>query len=103
MKTTGKSISSTGRAMDDKHDHDHHSHAHHQDHEDDHDLERNDHDHETGTAEYARLGLMGIVVVASLTGWWRPFMARNWLAFAGTVIGAFQSIKRRGKISSSVV
>jgi hypothetical protein len=38
-----------------------------------------------------------------LTGWWRPFMARNWLAFAGTVIGAFQSIKRRGKISSSVV
>jgi len=27
-----------------------------------------------GTAEYVRLGLMGVIVVASLTSWWRPFM-----------------------------
>jgi Cd2+/Zn2+-exporting ATPase/Cu+-exporting ATPase len=32
---------------------------------------------------------MGIIVVASLTGWWRLFMDRDWLAFAGTVIGGF--------------
>ncbi len=46
-----------------------------------------DHDHQNGPAEYARLGAMGLIVVASLTGWWRPFMQRDWLAFAGTVIG----------------
>ena len=33
------------------------------------------------------------IVVASLTGWWRPLMDRDWLAFAGTVIGGF-SIKQ---------
>src|SRR5215469_213771 len=47
----------------------------------------------TDSAEYVRLGLMGIVVVASLTGWWRPFMSRDWLAFAGTVIGGFPIYK----------
>ena len=52
--------------MDDKHAYHHHSQGHHQDH--DHDQEHDDHDHETGTAEYLRLGLMGIIVVASLTG-----------------------------------
>ena len=36
---------------------------------------------------------MGIIVVASLTGWWRPFMDRDWLAFAGTVIGGFPIYK----------
>jgi Cd2+/Zn2+-exporting ATPase/Cu+-exporting ATPase len=77
--------------MDDKHDYHHHSQGHHQDH--DHDQGHDDHDHETGTAEYVRLGLMGIIVVASLTGWWRPFMARDWLAFAGTVIGGFPIYK----------
>jgi cation transport ATPase len=85
MKTTSKTINSGGKGMDDKHDHEHHSH--HQDHDADHDHEHHDHDHETGTAEYVRLGLMGIIVVASLTGWWRPFMARDWIAFAGTVLG----------------
>jgi Cd2+/Zn2+-exporting ATPase/Cu+-exporting ATPase len=77
--------------MDDKHDYHHYSQGHHQHH--DHDQEHDDHDHETGTAEYLRLGLMGIIVVASLTGWWRPFMARDWLAFAGTVIGGFPIYK----------
>jgi heavy metal translocating P-type ATPase len=78
--------------MDDKHDHAHHSH--HQDYDADHDHEHHDHDHETGTAEYVRLGLMGIIVVASLTGWWRPFMARDWIAFAGTVLGGFPIYKK---------
>jgi Cd2+/Zn2+-exporting ATPase/Cu+-exporting ATPase len=93
MKTTSKTIHSAGQVMDDEHDRDHHNHGHHQDHDDDHDHEHYDHEHETGTAEYVRLGLMGIIVVASLTGWWRPFMARDWLAFAGTVIGGFPIYK----------
>jgi Cd2+/Zn2+-exporting ATPase/Cu+-exporting ATPase len=70
--------------MDDKQDDHHHSQGHHQDY---------DHDHETGTAECLRLGLMGIIVVASLTAWWRPFMAHDWLAFAGTVMGGFPIYK----------
>jgi Cd2+/Zn2+-exporting ATPase/Cu+-exporting ATPase len=36
---------------------------------------------------------MGFIVVASLTGWWRPFMDRDWLSFAGTVIGGFPIYK----------
>ena len=64
MKTRSKTIHSADQVIDDKHDHDHHTHAHHQGHDDDH-----DHEHETGTGEYVRLGLMGIIVIASLTGW----------------------------------
>jgi cation transport ATPase len=90
MKTTSKTIDSAGQVADDSHEHDPHSHGHHQDHGDHKD---DDHDHGTGTAEYVRLGLMGIIVVASLTGWWRPFMDRDWLAFAGTVIGGFPIYK----------
>jgi cation transport ATPase len=82
MKTTSKTIDSAARVEDHGHAHNHHDH-------DDHD----DHDHGTGTGEYVRLGLMGIIVVASLTGWWRPFMDRDWLAFAGTVIGGFPIYK----------
>jgi len=93
MKTTSKTIHSACRVVGDEHDRDHHNHGHYQDHYDDHDHEHHDHEHETGTAEYVRLGLMGIIVVASLTGWWRPFMARDWLAFAGTVIGGFPIYK----------
>jgi heavy metal translocating P-type ATPase len=52
-----------------------------------------DHDHQTSSGEYVRLGLLGIIVAASLTGWWRPFMNRDWLAFAGTVIGGFPIYK----------
>jgi heavy metal translocating P-type ATPase len=87
MKTTSKTIDSVA---DQSHAHDHHSHGHHHDH-DDHD--QDDHDHGTGTGEYLRLGLLAIIVIASLTGWWRPFMDRDWLAFAGTVIGGFPIYK----------
>ena len=88
MKTTSKTIDSVGHVADDRNERDPHSH----DQEDDnHDHHGND--HETGTGEYVRLGLMGIIVVASLTGWWRPFMDRDWLAFAGTVIGGFPIYK----------
>jgi Cd2+/Zn2+-exporting ATPase/Cu+-exporting ATPase len=90
MKTTSKTIDSAGRVADDSHEGDLHSHRHHHDHDDHH---HDDHDHGTGTAEYVRLGLMGVIVVASLTGWWRPFMDRDWLAFAGTVIGGFPIYK----------
>jgi heavy metal translocating P-type ATPase len=90
MKPTSKTIDSAGQLANDIHDHDPHSHGHHHDHDD---HNHDDHDHGTGTAEYVRLGLMGFVVVASLTGWWRPFMDRDWLAFAGTVIGGFPIYK----------
>jgi heavy metal translocating P-type ATPase len=91
MKTTSKTIDPAGQVPNDSHDHDPHSHGH-QDH-DDHDHDGHNHDHETGTAEYLRLGLMGFIVIVSLIGWWRPFMDRDWLAFAGTVIGGFPIYK----------
>jgi cation transport ATPase len=91
MKSTSKTIHSAGQVMD--HEHAHHSHGHYQDHDDDHGHEHHDHEHETGPAGYVRLGLMGIIVAASLTSWWRPFMNRDWLAFAGTVIGGFPIYK----------
>ncbi len=81
MKTTSKTIDSAARVADHSHAHDHRGHD---------DL---DHDHGTGTGEYLRLGLLGIIVVSSLTGWWRPFMDRDWLAFAGTVIGGLPIYK----------
>jgi heavy metal translocating P-type ATPase len=88
MKTTSKTVDSSSQLTEEGHPH--HSHTHDQIHDHaEHDHEGHDHDHQTGTAEYIRLGLMGIIVVASLTGWWRPFMDRDWLAFAGTVIGGF--------------
>src|SRR5580700_11181770 len=90
MKTTSKTIDSVGQVADDRHEGDLHSHGHHHDHDD---HNHDDHDHGTGTAEYVRLGLMGVIVVASLIGWWRPFMDRDWLAFAGTVIGGFPIYK----------
>src|SRR6201987_2125076 len=62
-------------------DHDHNEHEHHED--------NHDHDHASGPAEYVRLGVMALIVIASLTGWWRVFMDRDWLAFAGTIIGGF--------------
>ncbi len=68
-----------------KHDHDHHHH----DRDDDH----HDHDHAAGPGEYVRLGVLALIVIASLTGWWRSFMDRDWLAFAGTVIGGFPIYK----------
>ena len=75
----------------DKRDHEHHRRGDQPDNGDDHD--HPGHDHETGNGEYIRLGLMGMIVIASLTGWWRPFMDRDWLAFAGTVIGGFPIYK----------
>jgi heavy metal translocating P-type ATPase len=92
MKTSGKTIDSTTHLADESPHHHPHSHGQFHGH-DEHDHEGHDHDHETGTADYLRLGLMGIIVVASLTGWWRPFMNRDWLAFAGTVIGGFPIYK----------
>jgi heavy metal translocating P-type ATPase len=92
METTSKTMDSTGHLAEDNHCHDPHSHGELHGH-DEHDHEGHDHDHQTGTAEYVRLGLMGIIVVASLTGWWRHFMDRDWLAFAGTVIGGFPIYK----------
>jgi heavy metal translocating P-type ATPase len=46
-------------------------------------------EHKAGFAEYVRLALMALIIVASLTGWWRHWMSRDWLAFAATLIGGF--------------
>jgi heavy metal translocating P-type ATPase len=92
MKTTGKTIDSTTHLAEESPHHHPHTNGQVHDH-DEHDHEGHDHDHQTGTADYVRLGLMGVIVVASLTGWWRPFMNRDWLAFAGTVIGGFPIYK----------
>ena len=88
MKTTSKTVDSSSQLTEEGHPHHSHTHDQIRDHAE-HDHEGHDHDQQTGTAECIRLGLMGIIVVASLTGWWRPFMDRDWLAFAGTVIGGF--------------
>jgi heavy metal translocating P-type ATPase len=68
-----------------QHDHDHA--------EDQHEHDEPDHDHASGVGEYVRLGIMALIVIVSLTGWWRPIMNRDWLAFAGTVIGGFPIYK----------
>jgi hypothetical protein len=48
-----------------------------------HDLEHEQpHAQDGGVAEYARLALMAAVIVASLSGWWRNWMSRDWLASA---------------------
>src|SRR6266436_5770181 len=64
---------------------DHHSNEHDHDH--------HHHDHAAGPGEYVRLGVMALIIIASLTGWWRSFIDRDWLAFAGTVIGGFPIYK----------
>jgi P-type Cu+ transporter len=74
------------------------SHPHHPGHEHtdaiEQDLEHeSQHQHGGGAAEYVRLALMALVVVASLTGWWRNWMSRDWLAFAATLIGGFPIFK----------
>src|SRR6266699_72468 len=61
---------------------------------DDSDFERRDQqahpdEHKVGFTEYVRLALMAAVIVASLIGWWRHFMNRDWLAFVATLIGGF--------------
>jgi len=43
----------------------------------------------THAAEYVRLTVMGAVILASLSGWWREWMSRDWLALAATLIGGY--------------
>jgi heavy metal translocating P-type ATPase len=89
-KMTIEKTDSAAQVKDDKRTHCSGGSGRHRHHDQGHnDHEHHGHHHETGIAEYIRLGLMGLVVMASLTGWWRPFMSRDWLAFAGTVIGGF--------------
>ncbi len=89
-----------GHLADTEHGHEQPDAGHHHRHGDDHD--HDDHDHQNGPAGYIRLALMGLIVVASVTGWWLPFMHRDWLAFAGTVIGglpiyreAWENLRKR--------
>jgi len=89
MKTTR-----TIELLDRGHGHNHDHQGHHQDSDEgQHGPDHHDHEHQAGTAEYARLGVLAIIIAASLTGWWHHFMSRDWLAFAGTVIGGFPIYK----------
>src|SRR5947207_6816644 len=54
---------------------------------DHHDEQGHVHEHKTAFAEYVRLALMAAVIIASLTGWWKHFVGRDWLAFAATLVG----------------
>jgi Cd2+/Zn2+-exporting ATPase/Cu+-exporting ATPase len=47
------------------------------------------HEHKESFAEYVRLALMAAVIVASLFGWWKHFMSRDWLAFVATLVGGY--------------
>jgi cation transport ATPase len=90
MKTTDRGRDSTGHLAEQIRRNQLTGHAHIDDREE---QDHPEHDHRSGAAEYVRLGLIGIIVITSLTGWWRPFMNRDWLAFAGTVIGGFPIYK----------
>ena len=57
--------------------------------------------HENRTTEYVRLGLMALVIAASLTGWWRHWMSRDWLATVATLIGGFPIFAEAWKICAS--
>ena len=48
-----------------------------------------EHEHSGGMTEYVRLAVMALVIAVSLSGWWRNWMSRDWLAFAATLIGGF--------------
>lgn len=67
------------------HEHEHDEHHHH-DHDDEH---CHSHEHPAGAVEYVRLGLLALVIIASLTGWWKNFMSRDWLALVATLVGGF--------------
>ena len=62
----------------------------HNDRDDAHDQGR---EHSVTAGEYVRLTLMGFVIVASLTGWWRHWMLRDWLACTATLVGGFPIFK----------
>ena len=89
MKTVSVDTEIEREKREHHHDHDDaHPHGDDGDHEHGH-----DHDHAAGAVEYVRLGIMAAIVAASLTGWWQPFMSRDWLALTGTVIGGFPIYK----------
>ena len=50
-------------------------------------------EHKTGFPEYVRLALMALVIVASLTGWWKHWFSRDWLAFVATLVGGYPIFK----------
>ena len=62
----------------------------HNDRDDAHDQGR---EHSVTAGEYVRLALMALVIVANLTGWWRHWMLRDWLAFTATLVGGFPIFK----------
>jgi len=62
------------------------------DREDGHEMEPK-HEQPGGPVEYIRLALLALVILASLSGWWKNYMSRDWLAFAATLVGGFPIFK----------
>ena len=85
MKNTQRKHSN-GHYQSPGHAHPHGGNGGHHEHEEEHD---HGHEHPAGPVEYIRLGVLAIVILASLTGWWKNFMDRDWLALAATLIGGF--------------
>jgi Cd2+/Zn2+-exporting ATPase/Cu+-exporting ATPase len=52
-----------------------------------------EHEQLGGPVEYIRLALLALVILASLSGWWKNYMSHDWLAFAATLIGGFPIFK----------
>jgi Cd2+/Zn2+-exporting ATPase/Cu+-exporting ATPase len=46
-------------------------------------------DHPPGAVEYVRLGVLAVVIIWSLTGWWKYFMSHDWVALVATVVGGW--------------
>lgn len=46
-------------------------------------------DHETRAVEYIRLALMAAVILSNLTGWWKNYLSRDWLALIATIVGGW--------------
>jgi heavy metal translocating P-type ATPase len=81
----------------------HNGDAHERDAHEQHDHEHDDsHEHPAGAVEYVRLGVLAVVIIWSLTGWWKHFMSRDWLALFATLVGgwpifeeAWQNLRKR--------
>ena len=81
------------------HDGDAHERDAHEQHDPEHD---HSHKHSAGAVEYVRLGVLAVVIIWSLTGSWKHFMSRDWLALVATVVGgwpifeeAWENIRKR--------
>lgn len=63
------------------------------DHHHGHDHDGSHHHHSIERGDLIRIGILAVVIVASLTDWWVGYMTRDWLALAATLIGGIPIFK----------